>query len=258
MLGAIAGDIIGSVYEARPIKTTTFPLFSAGSRFTDDTVLTVATAQAILEKRDYGQAYRMLARAYPDRGFGAAFAHWFQADAAAPYNSWGNGAAMRVSPVGWAFDDQARVLSEARQSAAVTHNHPEGIRGAQATALAIWLARRGTDKKTIRQTLAERFGYDLKRTVAAIRPNYRFEISCQRSVPEAIICFLEATDFETAVRLAISLGGDSDTQACIAGAIAEAFYGPVPETIRTAVDHRLPQAFRDTIARFTATYLSPK
>ncbi len=258
MLGAIAGDIIGSVYEARPIKTTTFPLFSAGSCFTDDTVLTVATALAILENMDYGQAYRMLARAYPDRGFGAAFAHWFRADAAPPYNSWGNGAAMRVSPIGWAFDDEARVLGEARQSAAVTHNHPEGVRGAQATALAIWLARRGTDKEDIRQTLAERFGYDLERTVAAIRPTYRFEISCQRSVPEAIICFLEAADFETAVRLAVSLGGDSDTQACIAGAIAEAFYGPLPEAIRAEVDRRLPEAFREIITRFTTTYRSSR
>ena len=122
MIGAIAGDIIGSVYEARPIKTTTFPLFVAGSRFTDDTVLTVATAMALLEKMDYGRAYRQLARAYPGRGFGAAFAHWFQDDAAAAYNSWGNGAAMRVSPIGWAFDDRARVLGEAQQSAAVTHN----------------------------------------------------------------------------------------------------------------------------------------
>lgn len=258
MLGAIAGDIIGSVYEARPIKTTTFPLFSAGSRFTDDTVLTVATALAILEKMDYGRAYRMLARAYPDRGFGAAFARWFQAEAAPPYNSWGNGAAMRVSPIGWAFDDEARVLSEAQQSAAVTHNHPEGVRGAQATALAIWLARRGTDKEDIRDALAERFGYDLQRTIAAIRPNYRFEVSCQRSVPEAIICFLESTDFETAVRKAVSLGGDSDTQACIAGAIAEACYGPLPEDIRAAVAQRLPEAFRDVIARFTTTYLSPR
>ena len=140
----------------------------------------------------------------------------------------------------------------------MTHNHPEGVRGAQATALAVWLARDGTDKEDIRQTLAERFGYDLKRTVAAIQPNYRFEVSCQRSVPEAIICFLESTDIETAVRLAVSLGGDSDTQACIAGAIAEAFYGPLPEDIRAAVAQRLPEAFCDIIARFTATYLSPQ
>ena len=257
MIGAIAGDIIGSVYEARPIKTTTFPLFSAGSCFTDDTVLTVATALAILEKMDYGRAYRKLARSYPGRGFGAAFAHWFQADAAPPYNSWGNGAAMRVSPIGWAFDDKARVLSEAQQSAAVTHNHPEGIRGAQATALAIWLARRGWAKEDIRHEITKHFGYDLQRTIAGIRPNYRFEISCQGSVPEAIICFLESSDFETAVRLAVSLGGDSDTQACIAGAIAEAFYGPIPETIRTEVERRLPEEFRDTTARFSATYRSP-
>ncbi len=257
MIGAIAGDIIGSVYEARPIKTTTFPLFSAGSCFTDDTVLTVATALAILEKMDYGRAYRKLARSYPGRGFGAAFAHWFQADAAPPYNSWGNGAAMRVSPIGWAFDDKTRVLGEAQQSAAVTHNPPEGVRGAQTTARAIWLARRGWAKEDIRHEITKHFGYDLQRTIAGIRPNYRFEISCQGSVPEAIICFLESSDFETAVRLAVSLGGDSDTQACIAGAIAEAFYGPIPETIRTEVERRLPEEFRDTTARFSATYRSP-
>ncbi len=255
MVGAIAGDIIGSVYEAAPIKSTAFPLFTARSCFTDDTVLTVATAGAILQKTDYAHAYRQLARAYPASGFGAAFARWFQAAKAPPYQSWGNGAAMRVSPVGWAFKDEARVLKEAERSAAVTHDHPEGIRGAQATALAIWLARQGRAKAEIRDVLGSRFGYDLKRSVAAIRPHYRFEVACQWSVPEAIICFLEATDYESAVRNAVSMGGDSDTQACIAGSIAEAYYGPLPTAVQTEVAERIPPAFEGVIIRFTHKYM---
>ena len=255
MVGAVAGDIIGSVYEAAPIKSTAFPLFTGRSCFTDDTVLTVATAAAVLQKTDYAHAYRRLARAYPASGFGAAFGRWFRAEKAPPYQSWGNGAAMRVSPVGWAFDTKARVLQEAARSAAVTHDHPEGIRGAQATALAIWLARQARDKAEIRNRLEDRFGYDLKRSVAAIRPDYGFEIACQKSVPEAIICFLEANDFESAVRNAVSLGGDSDTQACIAGSIAEAYYGPLPTAIQTEVAKRIPHAFRNVIGRFTQRFL---
>ncbi len=255
MVGAIAGDIIGSVYEAAPIKHTRFPLFSARSCFTDDTVLTVATATAILDRTGYAQAYRQLARAYPASGFGAAFARWFRVANAPAYNSWGNGSAMRVSPVGWAFDDETRVLQEAAQSAAVTHDHPEGIRGAQAVALSVWLARQGQRKEKIRHAIANRFGYDLNRSVTTIRPHYAFEIACQRSVPEAIICFLDATDFESAVRNAVSLGGDSDTQACIAGSIAEAFFGPLPPAIRAEVALRIPPPFQEVMDRFTRKYM---
>ena len=255
MVGAVTGDIIGSVYEAAPIKSTRFPLFTARSCFTDDTVLTVATAAAILDRMDYANAYRRLARAYPASGFGAAFARWFQAPEAPPYQSWGNGAAMRVSPVGWAFNTEKRVLQEALRSAAVTHDHPEGIRGAQATALAIWLARQGRGKAEIRDIIGHRFGYDLKRSVAAIRPLYGFEIACQRSVPEAIICFLEAADFESAVRNAVSLGGDSDTQACIAGSMAEAYFGPLPPAVQTEVARRIPPPFKDVLVRFTQKYM---
>jgi ADP-ribosylglycohydrolase len=255
MIGAIAGDIIGSVYETHPIKTTVFPLFAAHARFTDDTVLTVATAQAVLDRTPYDQVYRALARAYPQSGYGAAFSRWFQAAEAPPYNSWGNGAAMRVSPVAWAFDDEATVLREAARSAAVTHNHPEGIRGAQATALAIWMARRGRPVAGIRKTVARRCGYDLDRSLDAIRPHYRFEVACQRSVPEAIICFLEAADFESAVRNAVSLGGDSDTQASIAGAIAEAYYGPLPTAIQNEVARRLPSPLRAVIQRFARAHM---
>ncbi len=257
MLGAIAGDIIGSVYEAHPIKTVDFPLFSAQSTFTDDTVLTIATALAIMTPMAYSAAYRTMARAHPLRGYGSSFRRWFQADTAPPYHSFGNGSAMRVSPVGWAFDNEAKVLHEACNSAAVTHDHPEGIRGAQATALSIFLARQGSSKTAIRSTIQSHFGYDLRRTVATIRSDYSFRISCQETVPEALICFLESNDYESTVRNAVSLGGDSDTLACIAGGIAEAFYGPLPDSIRRETDRRLPDAFKEVISAFNRKYIMP-
>lgn len=161
---------------------------------------------------------------------------------------------MRVSPVGWAFESETVVLREAAKSAAVTHDHPEGIRGAQATALAVYLARKGAGREDIRQTLADRFDYDLQRRLDTIRPHYTFRVSCQESVPEALICFLDSIDFESAVRNAVSLGGDSDTQACIAGGVAEAFYGPLPDRIRREVSRRLPDAFLETIRTFTAAF----
>ncbi len=254
MLGAIAGDIIGSVYEARPIKTTRFPLFRPTSRFTDDTVLTVAVAHAILEGGDYAAALRRFGRQYPDAGYGASFYAWMQVDAAGPYGSWGNGSAMRVSPVGFAFDTEAEVLREARHSAEVTHNHPEGIRGAQATALAVFRARTGASREEIRGEVSRRFGYDLGRSLAALRRGYRFEISCQRSVPESLIAFLESTGVEDAIRKAISLGGDSDTMACIAGGIAHAFFGEIPPNIVRGVQQRLPDELLRIVNRFTAVY----
>lgn len=255
MLGAIAGDIIGSVYESRPIKTTAFPLFAQRATFTDDTVLTIATAYAIINGMDYGHAYRMMARAHPGRGYGGSFERWFQSDTAPPYHSYGNGSAMRVSPVGWAFDNEDAILREAGKSAAVTHNHPEGIRGAQATALAVYLARTEASKDRIRQTIQSRFGYDLQRSVDTIRPGFDFRISCQETVPEALICFLDSDGYESAVRNAVSLGGDSDTLACIAGGIAEACYGALPESIQFQVQQRLPEAFRDVLTVFTKQYM---
>ena len=240
MLGAIAGDVIGSVYERRPVKRTDFPLFAAGSRFTDDTVLTVATMEALLEGGDYEGAYRRWARRYPRAGYGGTFRKWIWDPGMGPYGSFGNGSAMRVSPVGWACSDAAGVLAEAERSAAVTHNHPEGIRGAQAVALAVFLARSGVGREDIRGEIAGRFGYDLRRTVEQIRPGYRFDVTCQGSVPEAIIAFLDSEDTEHAIRLAVSLGGDADTQAAIAGSIAEAFYGGVPAEIAGGVCDRVP------------------
>jgi len=254
MLGAIAGDIIGSIYERKAIKTTDFPLFGPHNRFTDDTVLTIATADALLNDRDYAAVYRAYGRRYPDAGYGGTFIHWIFDDQAGPYHSWGNGSAMRVSPVGWAFDTAEAVLAEAERSAAVTHNHPEGIKGAQATALAVYLARTGHDKAAIKEEIEQRFGYDLSRSLAEIRPGYRFDVSCQGSVPQAIIAFLEATDIEQAIRLAVSLGGDSDTLACIAGGIAQAHFGPVPPSIETEVRHRLPPDFLAVLDAFTAQY----
>ncbi|MCL7931060.1 ADP-ribosylglycohydrolase family protein [Halomonas llamarensis] len=238
MIGAITGDMVGSMYEHQPIKTKDFPLFSPRSCFTDDSVLTVAVASAILNDTPYAEAVRQIGRQYPNAGYGGSFIQWLTGPNAGPYYSWGNGAAMRVSPVGFAYATEADVLAQAKATAEITHNHPEGIKGAQATALAVFWARTGADKATIRETLTQRFDYDLARTLADIRPRYRFDVSCQGSVPEAIIAFLEANSYEDALRNAVSLGGDSDTQACIAGGIAEAFYG-VPDTLYTEVKHRL-------------------
>jgi len=242
MIGAIAGDIIGSVYEHHPIKTKEFPLFQPRCRFTDDTVLTVAIAAAILDRRPYLDSVREIGRRYPGAGYGASFFDWLHSNAPRPYNSWGNGSAMRVSPVGFAFTSEEQVVQQARESAAISHNHPEGIKGAQATALAVFLAKTGSDKERIRTRITQQFGYDLHRSVNDIRPTYSFDVSCQGTVPEAIVAFLDSDSYEDSVRNAISLGGDSDTLACITGGIAEAFYGGIPEEIRAKVrEHLTPE-----------------
>ena len=254
MIGAIAGDVIGSAYGAHPIKSMYFPLFGPHSQFTDDTVLTIATAYSILERCDYAEAFRTFGRRYPRAGYGGAFYFWLFASQSGPYNSWGNGSAMRVSPVGFAFESIDAVLEEAERSASVTHNHPEGIKGAQATALAVFLARKGEEKDSIKTEMEKRFDYDLSRTLDDIRPEYRFDVSCQGSVPESITAFLESKDFEDAVRKAVSLGGDSDTMACIAGGIAHAFYRKIPEDIVANVRERLPAEFLEVIDRFSEMY----
>ena len=255
MIGAIAGDIIGSVYEFRQIKTKDFRLFRPTCEFTDDTVLTVAVAQAILTDGDYRKAVLDFGRRHPNAGYGGSFIGWLASKDPKPYNSWGNGAAMRVSPVGFAFDTVAEVLSEAARSAEFTHNHPEGIKGAQATALAVFLARTTRDRDLIRREIASRFGYDLNRTVDGIRPSYKFDESCQHTVPEAIVAFLDSISYEDAVRNAISLGGDSDTLACITGGIAEAFYGPVSSSIRQKVWEILPAPLWAIAETFCGKYL---
>ena len=250
MIGAIAGDIIGSVYEFQPIKTTEFPLFTSRNFFTDDTVLTVAVADAILGERDYGDAIHEFANRYPGCSYGEMFRSWMSSPTRQPYGSYGNGSAMRVSAVGFAFSNDQEVLREARRSAEVTHDHEEGIRGAQAVALAVYLAKNAVSKDLIRDEISRRLAYDLTRTVDDIRPSYRFDETCQGTVPEAIAAFLEADDYEDAVRKAVSLGGDSDTLACITGGIAEAYWGGVPESIESEVRRRLPEELSEVIDAF--------
>jgi len=250
MLGAITGDIIGSIYENIRTKRKDFTLFTPFSFFTDDTVLTVAVADAILNRTDYGKTIRSYAWHYPLRGYGPKFMFWMICPSAKPYNSLGNGSGMRVSPIGHAFKTEQEVLEQARQSAECTHNHPEGIKGAQATALAVFMARNKASKEEMRFVITERFGYDLSRRLADIRMEYRLNLTCPGSVPEAIIAFLEADGFEDAIRNAVSLGGDADTQAAIAGAIAEAFYGQIPEHLLLGVRKRLNQRFIEVICKF--------
>lgn len=252
MLGAIAGDIIGSCYE-RPwdnIKTTDFPLFQDWSHFTDDTVLTVAAADVLLHGGGYAKVFKEYFRRYPNAGYGSLFYMWAETDFGEPYNSFGNGSAMRISPVGFAFDSIGEVLVEARRSAEVTHNHPEGVKGAQATASAIFLARTGKTKQQIREVITEAFGYDLSEPIDEIRKHYEWDVTCQGSVPQAITAFLESENFEDAIRKAISIGGDSDTIACITGGIAHAFYGGVPEPIECEVLSRLDQELGSIVQEF--------
>jgi ADP-ribosylglycohydrolase len=259
VLGAIAGDIIGSVYESNRawerVKSPDFePLFAERARFTDDTVLTVAVADVILGGGDLVDLFKEYARAYPAAGYGSSFRIWAQSDSREAYQSWGNGSAMRVSPVGHAYTMLDEVLLRARWSAQVTHDHPEGIQGAQAIAAAIFLARTGSDKGEIADFVERRFHYDLSRSIAEIRPGHCFDSSCRGTVPPALIAFLEATDYESAVRLAVSLGGDCDTLACIAGAVAEAYYGGVPGAIREQALARLDDRLRGVIAEFESRF----
>lgn len=250
MLGAIAGDIIGSVYENIRIKRKDFQLFTPVSIFTDDTVLTVAVADAILNGKGYGSTIKAYARKYPFRGYGPKFLLWMISPFDKPYNSFGNGSAMRVSPVAHAFKTENEVLEQAKQSAECTHNHIEGIKGAQATAHAIFLARNGASKDHIRDAISTRYGYNLSRSIDSIRPDYRLDLTCPGSVPEAIVAFLDSDGFEDAIRNAVSLGGDADTQAAIAGAIAEPFYGMIPEEIVNEIGKRLNDEFRKIIVDF--------
>jgi ADP-ribosylglycohydrolase len=250
MLGAIAGDIIGSPFEGNNIKDFRFPLFASKSIFTDDTVMTVATADCILQKGSFGEFYKKYYLKYPGRGYGLKFSMWAGSPDSSPYNSWGNGSAMRVSPVGFACSRLGRVLELAKRSAEVSHNHPEGIKGAQAVAAAVFMARRGNKKAKIAGYIEKRFGYDLGEPVESIKKWYKFDSSCQGTVPQAIRAFLESRDFEDTVRKAISIGGDSDTLACIAGGIAEAFYGGLPPEIRESVLKILDKDLIEVINRF--------
>lgn len=254
LLGALAGDVIGSVYEKNSPRSMDFPLFTSDSLFTDDSVLTLAIADAIVNRRSYLECVREYAYKYPGRGYGGSFRRWKDSADPQPYNSFGNGSAMRVSPVGWAFETLEETLRQAEASAAITHNHPEGIKGAQAVALAIFGARKGATKDQLRAEITKRFGYDLSLTLDDIRSTYRFDVSCQRSVPPAIVAFLESNDFEDAIRKAVTLGFDADTLGAIAGSIAEAYYGSVPEEIVENVSIRIPYKLWDVIEQFSREY----
>lgn len=254
MIGAIAGDVIGSVYEFHPVKTVEFELFSRFCHFTDDTVCTIALAEAILTGGDYETLLRSHCRRYPHAGYGGRFKKWLFSDPPQPYNSFGNGSAMRVSPVGFAFQTESEVLEAAEISALITHDHPEGIKGAQATAFSIFLGAHNADKQTIKTEIQSRFGYDLERKLDDIRPAYSFDVTCQGSVPEAIIAFLESNSYEESIRLSISLGGDADTQACITGGIAQAYYKTVPAYIEETTMELLPPDYREIVERFRNRY----
>jgi ADP-ribosylglycohydrolase len=256
LLGAVAGDIVGSVFEKHNIRTIKFALFCDRSRFTDDTVMTIAVASKLIKPDgSYSEEMQNFGRRYPKAGYGGDFKKWLFSENPRPYGSYGNGSAMRVSPVGYAFEKIEEVWIEAKKSAEITHNHPEGIKGAVAVASAIFLARAGCTKEEIKNYIETNFNYNLNRTIIGIRPTYHFDISCQGSVPEAIISFLESSCVESSIRNAISLGGDSDTIAAIAGAIAEAFYKEIPDNIRQEVIKRLPDEFLEILNNFTNRYL---
>jgi len=250
MYGAIAGDIIGAPYEFFTFKEYNFSLFTEKSDFTDDTVLTVAVADAFMNDLDIAKTIKKYALRYPARGYGGNFHKWMYSDNMKPYNSWGNGSAMRTSVIGFLSKSVSEVCQKAREFAEVTHNHPEGIKGAQAVSYAIFLAQNGADKKEIREETERWFAYDLSRTLDEIRPTYIFDVSCQGSVPQSFQAFFESEDYEDAIRKAISLGGDADTLACITGSIAEAFYGEIPDTILSETRKRLPEEFLQVIDSF--------
>lgn len=250
MLGAIAGDIIGSAFEWNNKKTTDFPLFSEKSIFTDDTIMTVAVMESLLTNKDYFFKFKDIGRRYPDAGWGDVFRQWLFSRQEEPNDSFGNGAAMRVSPIGFFFDDLDYVLEETVVCTNISHDHIEARKGAQAVASAVFLARTGKTKQEIKEYVEKKFGYDLSRKLDDIRPNYRYDASCQGSVPEAIIAFLESENFEDAIRKAVSLGGDSDTIACVTGGIAEAFYKGVPSDIIKKVRALLTPELLEVIDKF--------
>lgn len=254
MYGAILGDIIGSPYEFdRGSKTKNFPFFDRGASFTDDSVMTIAVAEALMKACDLGviddeqktkdliiDAMHDWGHRYPDAGYGGRFYYWLADNDREPYNSCGNGSAMRVAAAGWMFDDMETTRKVARWTSEVTHNHPEGVKGAEATAAAIFMARNGSKKEEVKDYIISEFGYDLSRTCDEIRPGYYHVETCQETVPEAITAFLEGYDFEDVIRTAVSLGGDCDTLTCIAGSIAEAFYG-VPDQLKRECESRLTE-----------------
>lgn len=254
MLGAIAGDIIGSSYEWNNIRTTKFKLFTSSSTYTDDTVLSIAVAVCLLDKADYAITLKQYGRQYPNRGYGGRFKEWLDSGSLAPYNSFGNGSAMRAIPIGFAFDNIKDVLREATKSAEVTHNHPEGVKGARAVAVATFMARKWDSKEHIKKFIELSYGYNLSQSLDDLRLSNKFDETCQGTVPKAIIAFLESRSYIEAIRNAISIGGDSDTIACIAGGIAQAYYKVLPEYIVQKVKDTLPFALWDVVDAFNYKY----
>ena len=258
MLGALVGDIIGSAYEFHNTKSMDFEMFVRKSKFTDDSVMTLAVAEWLMKDKTHSamgliKCMQELGRRYPDAGYGGTFVRWLFAREPQPYNSWGNGAGMRVSPVGLYAETLEEALELAEITASVSHNHPEGVKGAQAIAASVFLCKEGQSKQKIKEYVEETFGYNLHRTIAEIRPRYGFDVSCQGSVPEAIIAFLEGNSFEEVIRLAISLGGDSDTIGAMAGAIAACRY-PIPEEIAEKCNRLLTEDLRDIKNMFMNFY----
>ena len=257
LYGALGGDLVGSIYEFCNIKTKEFELVKEECCLTDDSTLTMATADALLGgQSEYARCYHAWGNRHPHMGYGGKFRWWLELpfEETFPYGSWGNGAAMRVSPVGFAFDTEDEVLDAAEASASATHNHPEGVRGAQATAMAVLLARRGETKKTIQAEIERRFDYDLSTPLDVIRPDYDFDVSCQGTVPVAIRAFLQSWCYEDAIRNAVSLGGDSDTIAAITGGIALAYYREMPERLVEAIEARLTPDMREVCEAFGGRY----
>lgn len=252
LMGAICGDIMGSGYEYWRSRTKKYDFnpFPPRAKFTDDTVMSVAVADWIMHGGSLARVMQKWGREYPNAGFGGMFRQWLEAGDPKPYNSFGNGSAMRVSAVGCAYSTMEETLEKAKESADVTHNHPEGVKGAQATAAAIFMARTGASKDEIKRFVAEKFGYDLERSCDEIRPGYKFDVTCQGSVPESIICFLESKDYEDCVRLAVSMGGDADTMGAIAGSIAAAFYGEIPHDIYDKCWNKLTEDIKQTVIEF--------
>lgn len=255
MIGAFAGDIIGSRFERHNKKDINFILFTKSSRFTDDSVLTAATAAKLMYNGDFASVYKDYGQKFGEVGWGKGFRDWIKSDPPmGPYKSFGNGSAMRVSPIAYAYESMKDVLYNATKSSIVTHNHIEGIRGAQAVAAAVFLARKGNSKKYIKYYISKTFNYNLNRSIDEIRKIYTFTSKAEGSVPEAIIAFLESTDFENAIRLAISIGGDSDTIASISGAIAEAYYKEIPLKIVQGVFQRLDKRLNFIVRAFYKKY----
>ena len=258
LYGTIFGDIAGSSYEFNPVKSDKFDLITSKSRFTDDTVMSLAVANWLMGDRKQDtlvKEMQYMGGRYPRAGFGGMFRKWLVSDNPVPYNSFGNGSAMRVSPCAWAATSLEEAEHLAKKSAMITHNHPEGIKGAQSVAAAIYLAKIGKSKEEIKEYIKDKYGYNLDRTVQDIKTSgYRFNETCQGSVPEAIVCFLESTDYEDCIRKVISIKGDSDTQATIAGSIAEAYYKSIPGQFIGIVDKKLDQFLTNILNKFNKEY----